>query len=130
MRRLAVLFAWCAVTACGAPKVVTFDFDFSNNPVCTAAVTTSCYVGFQVGIYSANGPFVILATSAAPPNATGLVVGLSFSFNLGLSQAPQTIAVVSVARDQTGAQFTSDPAKSTTSGVSGVGSPVNVKVTP
>ena len=56
--------------------VVTFDYDFSKYPPCSAKVTKKCIQQFNVWEVSADKP-IFLYTIPVPPNATGLVTGIT-----------------------------------------------------
>lgn len=51
---------------------VTFNYDFSKYPPCSATVTKKCIQQFNVWEVSADKP-IFLFTIPVPPNATGLV---------------------------------------------------------
>jgi hypothetical protein len=69
----------------GPPQVVqrtvtvTFDYDFSNFPPCSAKLTTKCIQEFDVLEVSDPANEVFLFTVPAPPNAKGMVKGITFT---------------------------------------------------
>src|ERR1700735_497411 len=74
-----------AQTPEGSPQVVqrtvtvTFDYDFSSFPACSPKVTTKCIQQFDVLEVSDPANEVFLFTIPAPPNAKGLVKGITFT---------------------------------------------------
>jgi hypothetical protein len=73
-----------AQTAEGPPQavrrtvVVTFNYDFSKYPPCSGTVTKKCIQQFNVWEVSATKP-IFLYTIPVPPNATGVVTGITGS---------------------------------------------------
>jgi hypothetical protein len=57
---------------------VTFDYNFSKYPPCSAKVTKKCIQRFDVWEVSADKP-IFLFTIPIPPNATGIVKGITGS---------------------------------------------------
>jgi hypothetical protein len=57
---------------------VTFDYDFSKNPPCSAKVTKKCIQQFDVWEVSADKP-IFLFTISPPLNAAGIVTGITGS---------------------------------------------------
>lgn len=108
----------------------TFAYDFTGGVACSATVTTNCYQQFEIGILvgaalstQAVVPMPALAVPSGPvANITG---GFSFAGGFGT----QTVAVIVVAKDSTGARVTSDPTKASATVIVIPGAPTSVKLT-
>ena len=121
-----LLFSLAAAVS-GATVNTKFDYNFTGTVRCSATVTTSCLEKFEAGTIK-DGVFTSLGASALPAG-TGPVTGIAGpSFELS-TIGNTVISVVAVAKDETGARLTSDPAAATATAVVKPGAPGNVTIT-
>ncbi len=112
---LAFFIAFALLFPCQAAQVTaTWSYDFSNATICGATVSQNCLDHFEVGLLSAAGAFQTLNSIGIPATApSGIVTGISASFNVNGPFGPQTLACIMVAKDASGARVTSAPAAAT-----------------
>jgi hypothetical protein len=117
-----------ATAAQAATVDVKFDYNFTDNPACTATRTTNCVSGFRVGFL--NGSTLDSKVNIPlPANPSGQVVGLTSSFTSQGIYGGKTIAAVAVGKDAAGVEVISDPTKATSPIVLLPGAPLNITVT-
>jgi hypothetical protein len=85
-----------AVVAQAASITLTWTFDYTVDPACTATVTKNCVTGFEYGTTSDSGKTLVKVGTAANP-ATLATTG-STNVSSQFSQGPPYGAVVFYAR--------------------------------
>ncbi len=102
----AIFLLLLASRACGSTVNLTWSYDYTGVPVCSATVTTNCMDHFEMHDATSGAP-VLIAAVQNPLNASGKVTAITGTFqtsNLG----QRTFAVTAVGRDNTGNLVSSD----------------------
>lgn len=105
----AIFLLLLASRACGSTVNLTWSYDYTGVPVCSATVTNNCMDHFEMHDATSGTP-VLIAAVQNPLNASGKVTAITGTFqtsNLG----QRTFAVTAVGRDNTGNLVSSDWAK-------------------
>ena len=102
----AIFLMLIASRACGSTVNLSWNYDYTGIPVCSATVTTNCMDHFEMQDATGGKP-VLIAAVHNPANAAGKVTSITGTFqtsNLG----QRTFAVTAVGRDNTGNLVSSD----------------------
>jgi hypothetical protein len=95
--------------ALAARVTVSWSYDYTSQPACSAARAKDCIDHFEIIDYTNPQKPKPLRTVANPGNERGKVDDISDSFSYGPPFGRRTIVVVAVARDENGAMITSNP---------------------
>jgi len=102
----AIFLMLLASRACGSTVNLTWSYDYTGLPVCSATVTKNCMDHFEMHDATSGTP-VLIAAVQNPLNVSGKVAAITGTFqtsNLG----QRTFAVTAVGRDNTGNLVSSD----------------------
>jgi hypothetical protein len=95
--------------ALSARVTVSWSYDYTAQPACSAARAKDCIDHFEIIDYTDPQKPEPLRKVANPEKAVGRVDNISDSFSYGPRFGLRTIVVVAVARDENGAMVTSNP---------------------
>jgi len=95
--------------AVAARVTVTWSYDYTRQPACSASRTNNCIDHFEILDYTDSRHPKLLHSVPNPANAVGKVDNISDEFSYGPPFGLRTIVVVTVARDENGTIVTSNP---------------------
>lgn len=102
----AIFLLLAASRACGSTVSLSWSYDYTGVPVCSATVTKNCMDHFEMQDASAGTP-VLIAAVQNPANASGKVTAISGTFQTS-TLGQRTFAVTAVGRDNSGNLVSSD----------------------
>lgn len=102
----AIFLLLVASRACGSTVTLSWSYDYTGVPLCSATVTTNCMDHFEMQDASGGSP-VLIAAVQNPANATGKVPAITGTFQTS-TLGQRTFAVTAVGRDNTGNLVSSD----------------------
>jgi hypothetical protein len=93
-----------------APRVtVSWSYDYTRQPACSSGRTTDCVDHFEILDYTESQHPKLLRSVPNPANAIAKMDNISDEFSYGPPFGLRTLVVVTVARDEKGAEITSNP---------------------
>lgn len=102
----AIFLLLIASRACGSTVTLSWSYDYTGLPVCSATVTKNCMDHFEMHDATGGAPVLIAAVSN-PANATGKIPAVTGTFQTS-SLGQRTFAVTAVGRDNAGNLVSSD----------------------
>lgn len=102
----AIFLLLFASRACGSTVNLSWNYDYTGVPVCSAAVTKNCLDHFEMQDATGGTP-VLIAVVQNPSNATAKVTGITGTFQTS-TLGQRIFAVTAVGRDNTGNLVSSD----------------------
>jgi hypothetical protein len=104
---IAVLLFYSGALA--ARVTVSWSYDYTRQPACSSSRTNNCIDHFEILDYTDAKHAKLLRSVPNPTDATGKVDNISDEFSYGPPFGLKTIVVVAVARDENGANSSSNP---------------------
>lgn len=102
----AIFLLLAASRACGSTVTLSWSYDYTGVPVCSATVTKNCLDHFEMQDASGGTP-VLIAAVQNPSSASGKVPAITGTFQTS-SLGQRTFAVTAVGRDGAGNLVSSD----------------------
>ena len=96
----AIFLLLLASRACGSTVNLTWSYDYTGLPVCSATVTKNCMDHFEMHDATSGTP-VLIAAVQNPVNASGKVTAITGTFQTS-TLGQRTFAVTAVGRDNSG----------------------------
>ncbi len=103
------ILAWfgiCRFKVQPATVTISWSYDYSADPPCSAARSTTCIDYFEIEDITRTP--VLLRSVTNPPDASGLK-DITITLRIGRTFGERTISVIAVAKDGSGNRVTSNP---------------------
>lgn len=102
----AIFLLLAASRACGSTVTLSWGYDYTGVPVCSATVAKNCLDHFEMQDATGGTP-VLIAAVQNPANASGKISAITGTFQTS-TLGQRTFAVTAVGRDNAGNLVSSD----------------------